>query len=1460
MTDVLASFAAPTAAWFAASFAAPTPAQVQAWPAIARGEHVLLVAPTGSGKTLAAFLAALDRLLFAPRPAPSGRRGAGTRVVYVSPIKALAVDVERNLMAPLAGITAAAEASGTAVTPVTVAVRSGDTSPRERRAIAAGHADVLITTPESLYLMLTSAARDALRTVDTVIVDEIHALVGTERGAHLALSLERLEHLTGRPLQRLGLSATVRPLDEVARFLAGARPVTIVDAGTRRALALTVEMPFAAGADAPPAASNWERVFPRLLELVRSHTSTLVFVNSRRLAERIAAAVNELAGEVLVHAHHGSVAKDQRAAIEDALKRGTLRGLVATSSLELGIDMGAIDLVVQVEPPPSVASGLQRVGRAGHQVDATSAGVIVSKHKGDVLACATLVDAMRAGAVEATRYLRNPLDVLAQQLVAMAALEPWSTDAAFALVTRAAGFAELPRIAFEGVLDMLSGSFAIEELAEVRPRLTYDRAAGVVRARDGAHRVAIASGGTIADRGLYAVYVTGAPTGRGRVGELDEEMVFESKIGDRFLLGATTWRIDEITHDRVMVSAAPGEPGRMPFWRGESAMRSHELGLRMGALARELSAVPAEAAHDRLVGELGLVPVAAESLISELAEQARVSAVPTDRTVVIEVSRDDLGDLRLCVLAPFGARVMAPWAMLAQHAARTRLGFEIEILWTNDGFVVRLPDGSALDDGDAWLFPAADAVTDALTGLVAGTSMFAARFREAAGRALLLPRRRPGQRTPLWQIRKKAQDLLRGAQRVADFPILLEAYRKVLIDVFDVPALREVLSAIADGRITVERRMVDAPSPAASAVLFGYVASFMYEGDAPPLERRAAALAIDPARLRELIGDASLRELLDGEVVAELEAMLSRRDDPPTTLDGWHDRLLYLGDVADDDATPALLAALVETGRALRLTDGERRWIIPAEYAARYRDALGVALPADVPAALAVAAAEPLRDLLMRHARTHGPFTAAGLAARYGLGAATIEPVLAARVAAGELVLGEFRPGGGELEWLLADHLRTLRGRSLARVRRQIAPVPIAAYVRFVHAWHGVAHRRAGLDAVLDAVEKLDGLPVLASQLEDELLPARVVDYAPSMLDTLAAAGEVVWRGVAAVGERDGRIVVALADRAGRLADPEAFAAAEADAGELGARVLAALRGRGALFFGELRAAIPIFPGDLLRALWALVWAGLVSNDSFRPLRELGADVSAPPRRGSRGRMAVAAFRSRRADAIAAEGRWSAVPAPSASATDRHHALVQQWLHRHGVVTRDSATAEGGFAAAYPVLRALEDSGQLVRGHFVADLAAMQFATRGAVELLRSHARPRRPPPVVTIGAADVASPFGLSVPWPGGGDGEPKPRRVVGATVISVDGAATAWLSPDLAQVRTWMPDDDDDRAAVAEPTAVEIARAVRAARAAGEPATIERIDGVPATAHPLTRWLITAGLAARGDTLVMTREWHAR
>ncbi|HOC19795.1 MAG TPA: DEAD/DEAH box helicase, partial [Vicinamibacterales bacterium] len=946
----LSLFHPAVADWFNSSFGEPTRPQALGWPAIARGESTLILSPTGSGKTLAAFLWAIDRVMFAPEPEPARR----CRVLYVSPLKALAVDVERNLRAPIAGIANLAASRGEAYRVPAALVRTGDTPSADRARFAREPADILITTPESLYLMLTGRAREALASVETVIVDEIHALVATKRGAHLALSLERLEALADRRLQRIGLSATQRPLDEVARFLGGAerrrpgsrpsrraapakrreidgqrisaglhdefaargevsyRPVTIVDARQPKKLALKVEVPVedlarlakpveipsGPAAQGPAAPSIWSSIHPRLLEHVRAHRTTLIFSNSRRLAERLAAAINELAGETIARAHHGSLAREQRVEIEDALKAGRIPALVATSSLELGIDMGAVDLVIQIEAPPSVASGMQRIGRASHQVNAVSEGIIFPKYRGDLVAAAAVTRAMHRGQVEATRYPRNPLDVLAQQIVAAVAVEAWDVEELFATVRCAAPYASLSRAAFEGVLDMLSGRYPSDDFAELRPRVTWDRLAGRLTARQGASRVAIANAGTIPDRGLYGVFLAGAPKGTARVGELDEEMVFESHVGETFVLGASTWRIEEILHDRVLVSPAAGEPGKMPFWKGDRPGRPLELGLEVGALVRELLEMPRPAALARLTREHDLDRLAAENLLAYLADQqAATRAVPTDRTIVVERNRDELGDWRVCLLAPFGGQVLAPWAMVAEARVRELRDFDVETMWSDDGFVVRFPDTDEPPD-PLWLLPPPDEAERLLLARLGGTSLFAARFREVAARALLLPRRRPGARTPLWQQRKRASDLLAVAARFGSFPAILETYRECLRDQFDVPALVEVLSRVANRTTRVVTADTDSPSPFAASILFSYTANFLYDGDAPLAERRAQALLVDQAQLRDLLGDIELRELLDAAVIDEVEGQLQRTAPGyrARSEDGVHDLLLRIGD------------------------------------------------------------------------------------------------------------------------------------------------------------------------------------------------------------------------------------------------------------------------------------------------------------------------------------------------------------------------------------------------------------------------------------------------------------------------------------------------------------------------------------------------------------------------------------
>ncbi|MGH2637164.1 MAG: DEAD/DEAH box helicase, partial [Actinomycetota bacterium] len=859
-------FSPPVREWFASTFEAPTAAQERGWPAIGSGSHTLILAPTGSGKTLAAFLWALDRLTAESPPRVEDR----CRVLYISPLRALAVDVEKNLRAPLTGIALAAERIGADFHAPTVATRTGDTPASERRRIAKRPPDVLITTPESLYLMLTSGSREILRGVRWVIVDEIHALAATKRGAHLALSLERLEAITREPPQRIGLSATQRPLEEIARFLggqteAGPRPVTIVDAGHRKSMEIEVvvpiedmselgrvseEPPTGPASAGPERVSIWPAIHPRLLELIQRHRSTIVFVNARRLAERLAARLNELAGEDLVAAHHGSIAREQRLDIEDRLKRGTLKAIVATSSLELGIDMGAVDLVVQVESPGSVSRGLQRIGRAGHHVGEPSRGKLFPKYRGDLLEAAVVVRRMLDGLIEETRYPRNPLDVLAQQIVAMCAVDEWSTEEIGRVVRRAANFSDLSDELLRNVLELLAGRYPSDEFAELRPRIVWDRRTDAVRAREGAGRIAIASGGTIPDRGLFGVFTL---DGR-RVGELDEEMVYESRRGEIFLLGASAWRIEDITLDRVVVSPAPGETGKMPFWKGDKPGRPLELGRAIGAVTRELASAPHEHAVARLREEFALDGLAAENLVAYLDDQREAAgAVPDDRTIVVERFRDEIGDFRVCVLSPFGARVHAPWAMAIEARLAQRFDLDVQVLWSDDGIVIRLPESEERIPVEDLLFDPDD-VEELVVAQLPATTLFTTLFREAAARALLLPRRLPGRRTPLWQQRQRGADLLQVASRYPTFPILLEATRECLRDVFDVPALKEVLGDVRARRIRVVPVDTERSSPFAQSLLFGWIAVYMYEADAPLAERRAAALALDRDLLRELLG------------------------------------------------------------------------------------------------------------------------------------------------------------------------------------------------------------------------------------------------------------------------------------------------------------------------------------------------------------------------------------------------------------------------------------------------------------------------------------------------------------------------------------------------------------------------------------------------------------------------------
>ncbi|GAA3241052.1 DEAD/DEAH box helicase [Pseudonocardia petroleophila] len=1470
----LAGFSPATRDWFTGAFAAPTAAQEGAWSAAQAGRHALVVAPTGSGKTLAAFLWALDRLASSPVPDEPKHR---CRVLYVSPLKALAVDVQRNLRSPLTGIRQAAQRLGHAVPDVTVGMRTGDTPADERRSFMRTPPDVLVTTPESLFLILTSAARESLKGVETVILDEVHAVAGTKRGAHLALSLERLDELLPQPAQRIGLSATVRPIDEVSTFLAGARPVEIVQPAIPKTIQVTVEVPVPdlAALDERPAPGSsdeevigsaagtaqkpsiWPAVERRLLELVRAHRSTIVFSNSRRLAERLTSRLNELAAEeveeavdldrpdaafpaeavgqsgigagaspTVAKAHHGSMSREQRTLVEEELKAGLLPCVVATSSLELGIDMGAVDLVVQVEAPPSVASGLQRVGRAGHQVGAISTGVVFPKFRGDLVSCAVVAERMSSGQIESMRYPRNPLDVLAQQIVAMVALEPWALDDLSRVVRRAAPFAALPDSALHSVLDMLAGRYPSEEFGELRARITWDRVTDTLQGRPGAQRLAVTSGGTIPDRGLFTVMTPGGADGAGsRVGELDEEMVYESRVGDTFLLGTSSWRVEDITHDRVIVTPAPGVPARMPFWKGESIGRPLELGRAVGAFVREMSALPDADARERATAA-GLDTWAIDNLLAYLHEQRDATRhVPSDRTILVERFRDELGDWRLVVHSPFGRQVNGPWALAITARMRERRGVECQASAGDDGIVLRLPD--AVDDAGTEVVPTAEdvlldpaEVEQIVVAELGGSSLYASRFRECAARSLLLPRRDPKRRAPLWQQRQKSAQLLAVAGRYEQFPVTLEAMRECVQDVYDLPGLRSLMADVQSRKVHVVEVATPAPSPFARSLLFGYVGMFLYEADAPLAERRAAALSLDSTLLAELLGSEAIRELLDPEVLAEVEASLQRlvEDRHARDAEGAADLLRFLGDLTTAEAAARGVAVewlqgLESARRAIRVRmGGEERWLA-IEDAGRVRDALGAALPVGVPEAFTEPVADPLGDLVLRYARTHGPFAAPDCAARFGLGVAVVAGVLDRLVGSGRVVRGELRPGAEGIEYCDAEVLRRLRRGSLARLRAEVEPVEQRALGRFLPAWQGVRtgaedgrrgrmRRAPGAEDVLGVVEQLAGAPLPASALESLILPARLPGYTPALLDELTAAGEVTWTGCGPLAGSDGWLAIAPADVADLLLPEPETDVADAP---LHRALLGALDGGGALFFRELaeRAGRALVddgepsPGDdaVVAAIWDLVWAGLLTNDTLGPLRARlsgGKGGAHRTRRtASRGRYAqLRAGRPTmpsRGGPPSVGGRWALGVEREPDATRRAHARAEAFLERHGVLTRGALGTErvvGGFAAVYRVLRAMEDSGRARRGYVVEGLGAAQFAVPGAIDRLRAMSRPDGSGSEdgglsrVVLAAADPAQPYGAALPWPDTlGETKHRPGRKAGALVVLVEGAPALYV-----------------------------------------------------------------------------------
>jgi ATP-dependent Lhr-like helicase len=1463
-------FGASARGWFEARFDAPTEVQCRGFGAIDAGDHALLIAPTGSGKTLAAFFACLDRLTRLTEDAEPG-----VRVLYVSPLKALVYDIERNLEAPLLGIRREAEARGESLRMPRVAVRTGDTPASERRRQARDPAEILVTTPESLYLILGSQQRETLRRVDTVIVDEVHALAGTKRGAHLALSLERVSAAaSGADPQRVGLSATARPPEEVARFLGGDRPVTIVDASHAPDLDLEIRVPVPdmtrpdeRDAHGEPRVREeggegglWPTLYPELLAEIRAHHSTLLFVNSRALCERLAQRLNELAGEEWVRAHHGSLAHTERRQIEEALKAGTLRGIVATSSLELGIDMQAVDCVLLVESPGAVARGLQRVGRAGHAVDTPSRGRIYPKHRGDLLEATVVADGMRRGAVEALAIPRNPLDVLAQQIVAICASGPIALDDLECLVRRAASFRDLSREALCGVLDMLSGRYPSTDFAELRPRLVWDRETDHLEARRGSRQLALMSGGTIPDRGLYGVHL--GPEGP-RIGELDEEMVNETRVGEAITLGASTWRVAEITRDRVIVAPAPGEVGKLPFWRGEGPGRPLELGRALGAFVREVETrwqgasddVAARSAIEAwLEAERGLDAYASRNLVAYLwAQREATGHLPSDRTITIERFRDELGDWRICILSPFGARLHAPWALALESLLSARGAVDVQTLWTDDGIVLRFADAEALPGLDL-LVPDPEALEDRVVAQLGRSPLFAAQFRENAARALLLPRRRPGARTPLWAQRLRAQNLLAVARGFPAFPIVLETYRSCLQDVFDVPGLVELLRDVRDGRVRIESVETRSASPFARSLVFAYTAAYLYQGDSPAAERRAQALNLDVAMLRDLLGREDLRGLLDAEVIEATEAELQALT-PITRArhsDALHDLLRRLGDLSReeiarrcDEDSESWLAALEKDRRVVGVeVGGATRWIA-AEDAGLYRDALGVALPGHLPGAFLEPTERSLAQLATRFARQRGPFTAEEFATRFGLPITAAEALLGEQVAEERLVAGGFHPRGETPEWCDAEVLRRLRRRTLQKLRAQVSPVDASTLLRFLLDWHGLGAPGGGEARLHAALEQLEGLPLSFAELERLILPARVEGFDPALLDDLGRSGEWVWMGCGGLGDRDARIALYRRDRLALLADPVEV---PEDLGPVQRSVLDHLTARGASFLSELSRAAGDPPLRALEdAMTELARRGLVTHDGFAPLRRLGA-----PRARSTGRS-----RRRSGGDAGSAGRWSALAPLFADAphpTRRAHARARQLLERYGVVSRDAMGGEaivGGFTGPYRVYRQMEESGKLRRGHFVEGLTGAQFADAGTVDRLRA-ARTPKPEQGIAVAATDPANPFGRLLAWPATRSEAATPRRAAGATVVVVDGDATLFLDRGR---RIWsfaptVPGSDAHRMERAARTLRQLFahRRRRTLR-------IDEIDGVPATRSVWRDAFVAAGFRVDYKGMVLER-----
>lgn len=1421
--DPLDLLTPPTRAWFEATFPDLLPSQRKGWPAIASGDHTLIQAPTGSGKTLAAFLWVLDQLFTRPLPDRKDR----CRVVYISPLKALAHDIERNLRAPLLGIRHAAERQGVQLPELTTFLRTGDTPSQDRQQMLRYPADILITTPESLYLILTSSARETLSSVEWVILDEIHAVAGNKRGAHLALSLERMERCTSLPPQRIGLSATQKPIEETGRFLSGyqvdptgvrnPRQHRVINLSARPLLEVELVVPVEdmtapnvrtdlldpepseqsaeSGEDPSPAppATIWTAIYPPILELIRTHHSTIIFANNRRLTERICAELNSLAGEDIARAHHGSVARPQRIEIEESLKRGTLKAVVATSSLELGIHMGAVDLVIQVEAPISVTSGLQRVGRSEHHAEGVSKAKVFPKYRGDLLVATVMVDRMMEGEIETTRIPLNPLDVLCQQIVAEVSIgSPLSADELYNLVLGAAPYHNLTRSLFETCLDMLSGRYPSDLFTELRPRLTWDRVEGTLTTRRGSRQLAIANPGTIPDRGTYRVVLAESRT---HVGELDEEMVYESRVGDVFLLGTTAWRILAITREVVEVAPEPGSiPGTIPFWHGDMLGRSADTGQAIGAFIRELSHLSLEQRRELLQTGYRLDELAAFNLATYIEEELEaVGVAANDQVLVVQRFQDEIGDWRLVLLSPYGARVHAPWSMILTERFRQVYGYEVNGIWSDDGIAFRFPEADEVP-GAAELVPDPEEAEALLMEQVGDTALFAARFREAAGRALLLPRRIPGSRTPLWLRRRRSAELLEVAKKFGSFPIVLETYREVLQDDFDMPRLQQLLAQLRSRQIRMVESKIPGPSPFASSLLFAFAAAYLYEGDAPLAERRAAALTLDRELLKELLDESEIREMISPEIVeqVELELQFLTPEKKVSGIDAVHDLLLVLGPltdyglavrVSDCSLLAGWLAELEAQRRVVSMpVGGESRWVA-IEDVGRLRDALGSQPPPGVPEVFLETVDDPLGDVVGRYSRTHGPFAASDLTTALGIPVGAANLTLRRLQEQGRVTSGTFSAGQAEIEWVGVEVLRRIKRRSLAVLRQEIEPAEPEALGRFLPGWQGIKDNPPpGTSTMLDIIRTLQGFTVPASVLEKDILGVRHAQ-AGVELDRLLSTGEIVWVGRGSLGPKDGKIALFFRPQAEQLLFDSVVGVPDQPIYQ---QLLRTLDRLGAAFFSELYQHMGGGePSELLEALWDLVWGGFITNDGFSPVRAYTSRSRSRPTKIPRRSLGMG-FPPHSA------GRWSLVSrlrSASSPTKAEHQALdwAEQLLDRYGILTRSAVLAEGypgGFTQLYPVLSRLEETGRIRRGYFVEGLGGAQFGQRGAVERLRAENQTG----VTVLASTDPANPYGSLLAWPKVSDG--RLARTAGAFVILSEGSLIGVLEG--GGIRLWDEDAD--------------------------------------------------------------------